>query len=158
MVYTPLLVVCVAITRPLGGWMADHFDSLKILGWMFGIMVILALVMAMQISLEAELFAIYGLALLAGAAVCLAVGLATHPAATHAALVPDPNNPNPSQSSSAPPATPRRSSPRAMPTRPRAVRWCWSSARRRRFRRFRASQSFRRRSSLRALHRARRRR
>ena len=29
MVYTPLLVVCVAITRPLGGWLANHFDALK---------------------------------------------------------------------------------------------------------------------------------
>ena len=31
MVYTPLLVVCVAITRPLGGWLADRFDPLRIL-------------------------------------------------------------------------------------------------------------------------------
>ena len=52
MVYTPLLVVCVAITRPLGGWLADRFDALKILSWMFGIMVVLAVVMAMQISLH----------------------------------------------------------------------------------------------------------
>ena len=29
MVYTPLLVVCVAITRPLGGWLADRYDTLK---------------------------------------------------------------------------------------------------------------------------------
>ena len=42
MVYAPLLVVCVAITRPLGGWLADRFDALKILGWLFGIMVVLA--------------------------------------------------------------------------------------------------------------------
>jgi len=68
MVYTPLLVVCVAITRPLGGWLADHFDALRILGRLFGIMVVLAVVMTMQISLNVELFAIYGLALLSGAA------------------------------------------------------------------------------------------
>jgi len=43
-------------------------------------------------------------ALLGGALICLVALLVTHPAATHAALVPDPNNPNPSQSSSAPPA------------------------------------------------------
>jgi NNP family nitrate/nitrite transporter-like MFS transporter len=75
MVYTPLLVVCVAITRPLGGWLADHSDALKILGRLFGIMVILSLVMAMQISLDVELFAIYGLALLAGAAAAAVIKL-----------------------------------------------------------------------------------
>jgi MFS transporter, NNP family, nitrate/nitrite transporter len=75
MVYTSLLVVCVAITRPLGGWLADRFDALTILGWLFGIMVILALVMAMQISLDVELFAIYGLALLAGAAAAAVIKL-----------------------------------------------------------------------------------
>ena len=68
MVYVPPLVVCVAVTRPLGGWLADRFDALKILGQMFGMMVVLALVMTMQISLHVELFAIYGLALLSGAA------------------------------------------------------------------------------------------
>jgi NNP family nitrate/nitrite transporter-like MFS transporter len=75
MVYTPLLVVCVAITRPLGGWLADHFDALRILGRLFGIMVVLALVMAMQISLNVELFAIYGLALLAGATAAAVIKL-----------------------------------------------------------------------------------
>lgn len=75
MVYTPLLVVCVAITRPLGGWLADHFDVLTILSWMFGIMVVLALVMTMQISLQVELLAMYGLALLAGAAAAAVVKL-----------------------------------------------------------------------------------
>ncbi len=75
MVYTPLLVVCVAITRPLGGWLADRFDVLTILSWMFGIMVVLALVMTMQISLHVELLAMYGLALLAGAAAAAVVKL-----------------------------------------------------------------------------------
>lgn len=75
MVYTSLLVVCVAITRPLGGWLADRFDALSILGWLFGIMVVLALIMAMQISLNVELFAIYGLALLAGAAAAAVIKL-----------------------------------------------------------------------------------
>ena len=75
MVYAPLLVVCVAITRPLGGWLADRFDPLKILGQLFGLMAVLAVVMAMQISLKLELFAIYGLALLAGAAAAAVVKL-----------------------------------------------------------------------------------
>ena len=75
MVYAPLLVVCVAITRPLGGWLADRFDPLTILGWMFGIMAVLAVVMTMQISLHIELIAIYGLALLAGAAAAAVVKL-----------------------------------------------------------------------------------
>ena len=75
MVYTPLLVVCVAITRPLGGWLADRFDALTILSRLFGIMVVLAFLMTMQISLHVELFAIYGLALLSGAAAAAVVKL-----------------------------------------------------------------------------------
>jgi MFS transporter, NNP family, nitrate/nitrite transporter len=74
-VYAPPLVVCVAITRPLGGWLADRSDALKTLGWLFGVMVVLALVMAMQISLHVELFAIYGLALLSGAAAAAVIKL-----------------------------------------------------------------------------------
>ena len=75
MVYTPLLVVCVAITRPLGGWLSDRFDAFRILSWLFGIMVVLALLMAMQISLPVELFAMYGLALLSGAAAAAVIKL-----------------------------------------------------------------------------------
>jgi nitrate/nitrite transporter NarK len=75
MVYAPPLVVCVAITRPVGGWLADRFDALKILCWMFGIMVVLALVMVTQISLHIVLFAIYGLALLSGAAAAAVIKL-----------------------------------------------------------------------------------
>jgi NNP family nitrate/nitrite transporter-like MFS transporter len=75
MVYTPLLVVCVAITRPLGGWLADRFDALRILGMLFGIMAVLAVVMTTQISLRVELFAIYGLALLSGTAAAAVIKL-----------------------------------------------------------------------------------
>jgi NNP family nitrate/nitrite transporter-like MFS transporter len=73
--YTPMLVVCVAITRPLGGWLADRFDVLGILSWMFGIMSGLAVLMALQISLSLELVAIYGLALLSGAAAAAVIKL-----------------------------------------------------------------------------------
>lgn len=75
MMYTPLLVVCVAITRPLGGWLADRFDALRILGGLFGIMAVLAVIMTMQFSLRVELFAIYGLALLSGTAAAAVVKL-----------------------------------------------------------------------------------
>jgi NNP family nitrate/nitrite transporter-like MFS transporter len=75
MMYVPLLVVCVAFTRPLGGWLADRFDVLRMLGWLFGFMVVLAVVMTMQISVQFELFAIYGLALLAGTAAAAVVKL-----------------------------------------------------------------------------------
>jgi NNP family nitrate/nitrite transporter-like MFS transporter len=73
--YTPLLVVCVAITRPLGGWLADRYDVLSILSWMFGVMSALAVLMALQISLSLELVAIYGLALLSGAAAAATIKL-----------------------------------------------------------------------------------
>lgn len=75
MLYTPLLVVCVAITRPLGGWLADRLDALSLLAWLFGIMVVLALVMTIQISMQIELFAIYGLSLLSGAAAAAVIKL-----------------------------------------------------------------------------------
>ncbi len=75
MVYAPVLVVCVALTRPLGGLLADRFDPLTILSRMFGVMLVLALVLAMQISLHVELFAIYGLALTSGAAAAAVIKL-----------------------------------------------------------------------------------
>src|SRR5262249_2321442 len=75
MVYPPLLVVCVAITRPLDGWLAGLFDALRILGQLLALMVVLDVAMAMQISLRVELFAIYGLALLAGAAAAAVIKL-----------------------------------------------------------------------------------
>ncbi len=74
-VYTPLLVVCIALTRPLGGWLADRFDALRILGPMFGIMAVLTLVIAVQLSLKLELFAIYVHALFAGAAAAAVIKL-----------------------------------------------------------------------------------
>lgn len=75
MVYTPPLVVCVAATRPLGGWLADRSDPFRILSWLFGIMVVLAVLMALQISLPIQLFAMYGLALLSGAAAAAVIKL-----------------------------------------------------------------------------------
>lgn len=75
MMYVPLLVVCVAVTRPLGGWLADRFNALRILRWLFGMMIVLAVVMTMQISLRVELFAMYGLALLSGTAAAAVIKL-----------------------------------------------------------------------------------
>jgi len=75
MMYTPLIVVCVAITRPLGGWLSDRFDALKLLRWLFGIMAVLAVIMTAQFSLHVELFAVYGLGLLAGTAAAAVVKL-----------------------------------------------------------------------------------
>lgn len=75
MVYTPPLVICVAATRPLGGWLADRSDPFRILSWLFGPMVVLALLMTMQISLPVQLFAMYGLALLSGAAAAAVIKL-----------------------------------------------------------------------------------
>jgi NNP family nitrate/nitrite transporter-like MFS transporter len=74
-VYTPPVGICVAVTRPLGGWLADRSDTFRILSWLFGIMAVLALLMAMQSSLSLELFAMYGLALLSGAAAAAVIKL-----------------------------------------------------------------------------------
>ncbi len=75
MLFTPLLVVFVAITRPLGGWLADRFDPLKVLSPMFAIMAFLTLVITLQISLKVELVAIYVHALFAGAAAAAVIKL-----------------------------------------------------------------------------------
>ena len=75
MFYTPLLVVCVAVTRPLGGWLADRFDVLRLLGGLFGVMVVLTVLLTLQISVQLELFAIYGLALLSGTAAAAVIKL-----------------------------------------------------------------------------------
>jgi NNP family nitrate/nitrite transporter-like MFS transporter len=75
MVYTPPLVVCVAATRPLGGWLADRSDTFRVLSLLFGPMVVLALLLTMQISLPIQLFAMYGLALLSGAAAAAVIKL-----------------------------------------------------------------------------------
>ena len=75
MVYTALLVACVAVTRPLGGWLADRFDTLKILAWMFGLASVLALLLVLQISLRVQLGAIYALALLSGASAAAVIKL-----------------------------------------------------------------------------------
>ena len=74
-VYTPILVVCVAVTRPLGGWLADRRDVFTLLSWMFGAMSILAVLMAMQISLTVQLFVIFSLALVSGAAAAAVIKL-----------------------------------------------------------------------------------
>ena len=75
MMYVPLLVVCVAVTRPLGGWLADRMDVLRLLGWLFGFMVVFAILLTMQISVHVQLFAIYSLALLAGTSAAAVVKL-----------------------------------------------------------------------------------
>ncbi|MBV8602402.1 MAG: MFS transporter, partial [Candidatus Eremiobacteraeota bacterium] len=53
----------------------DRFDPLRILAWMFGVMVVLTVLLTMQFSLAHELFAIYGLALLAGTTAAAVVKL-----------------------------------------------------------------------------------
>lgn len=75
MVYTALLVVCVAITRPLGGWLADRIDTLKLLGWMFAATSLLAFILIGQVSLPVQLFAVYALALLSGASAAAVIKL-----------------------------------------------------------------------------------
>ncbi|WP_040675185.1 MFS transporter [Nitrobacter sp. Nb-311A] len=74
-VYTPIFVVCVAITRPLGGWLADRYDVLSLLSVLFGFMSVLAVLLALQISLPIELAVIFALAALSGAAAAAVVKL-----------------------------------------------------------------------------------
>ena len=55
--------------------LADRYDVLSILSVLFGLMSALAVLLALQISLTLELFAIYGLALLSGAAAAAVIKL-----------------------------------------------------------------------------------
>lgn len=75
MVFTSLLVVCVALMRPVGGWLSDRRDPLSLLVVLFSVSLALAVVLALEISLPVQLLTVYVLALTSGAAAACVVKL-----------------------------------------------------------------------------------
>lgn len=75
MLFTSVLVVCVAGMRPVGGWLSDHHDPLRLLTMLFGAALAAGVVMATEISLSASLLALYVMALTAGAGAAVVMKL-----------------------------------------------------------------------------------
>lgn len=75
MVFTSALVLCVAIMRPIGGWLSDRYDPLKILSKLFGMSMLLSMMLVLEISLTVQIICIYALALISGAAAATVVKL-----------------------------------------------------------------------------------
>lgn len=68
MVFTAALVVCVALMRPVGGWLADRHDPLRLMTAFFAASSGLAVVIVFETSLAVQLIAFSLLALASGAA------------------------------------------------------------------------------------------
>ncbi len=68
MLFTASLVVFVAFMRPIGGWLSDRLEPLKMLAWLFGGAAIFTVVLLMEFSLTAQVWSIYAMALISGAA------------------------------------------------------------------------------------------
>lgn len=75
MVFTALLVLFVAFMRPIGGWLSDRRDPLKMLSWMFAGSIVCTVVLMMELSLVVQIFAIYAMAMISGAASATVVKL-----------------------------------------------------------------------------------
>lgn len=75
MLFTSALVLCVAVMRPVGGWLSDRKDPLKILTILFGLSLALTVVLAMEISLTVQVICIYGLGLLSGVSAAVVIKL-----------------------------------------------------------------------------------
>jgi NNP family nitrate/nitrite transporter-like MFS transporter len=68
MLFTASLVVFVAFMRPVGGWLSDRLEPLKMLTWLFGGAAIFTIVLLMEVSLTVQIWSIYAMALISGAA------------------------------------------------------------------------------------------
>lgn len=75
MVYTSTAVVCVALMRPVGGWLSDRVDPLKLLTGFFGVSLVFAILLVVEVSFAVQMISILALALLSGAAAATVVKL-----------------------------------------------------------------------------------
>ena len=75
MLFTSLLVVCLAAARPVGGWLSDRHDPLRLLSWLFAFALAFAVTLAFELSLTVQIAVLYALALAAGAAAACVVKL-----------------------------------------------------------------------------------
>lgn len=75
MVYTSTAVVCVALMRPVGGWLSDRFDPLKLLSIFFSVSSVFVTLLVLELSFAVQIGSIFVLALLSGAAAATVVKL-----------------------------------------------------------------------------------
>lgn len=75
MIFTSLLVLFVAIMRPVGGWFSDRRDPLKMLSLLFSGAAVCTAILMMEISLSIQLIAIYTMGMISGASSATVVKL-----------------------------------------------------------------------------------
>lgn len=74
-VYTSAIVICVALMRPLGGWLADRHNPIRLLGYMFGAGIPFVVALVAEASFAVQMTSVYALALMAGASAACVVKL-----------------------------------------------------------------------------------
>ncbi|MCC7406114.1 MAG: NarK/NasA family nitrate transporter [Bdellovibrionales bacterium] len=75
MVYTSIMVICIAFMRPVGGWLSDRFNPLKLLAGLMGTAIVFVIMLVIEFSFVVQITSIYALALLAGASAATVVKL-----------------------------------------------------------------------------------
>jgi NNP family nitrate/nitrite transporter-like MFS transporter len=75
MVYTAGIVVAVALMRPVGGWLSDRVNPIRILTYLFGAASIFAVLLVFEMSFSIQIGCMFSLALLAGASAATVVKL-----------------------------------------------------------------------------------
>jgi NNP family nitrate/nitrite transporter-like MFS transporter len=75
MVYAASFVACVAIMRPIGGWLSDRHNPITMLKYLFGGGAIIAVVLIFEISFTIQVTSMMCASLLAGAAAATVVKL-----------------------------------------------------------------------------------
>ncbi len=75
MVYTTGLVACVALMRPVGGWLSDRGNPIRLLAYLFGTASIFGALLVFEISFPIQIASMLCLALLAGASAATVVKL-----------------------------------------------------------------------------------
>jgi len=75
MVYAASFVACVAIMRPIGGWLSDRHNPITMLKYLFGGAAIIAVVLIFEISFTIQVTSMMCASLLAGAAAATVVKL-----------------------------------------------------------------------------------
>tara|TARA_B100002003_G_scaffold139395_1_gene129005 strand:+ start:468 stop:1796 length:1329 start_codon:yes stop_codon:yes gene_type:complete len=75
MVYTAALVACVALMRPVGGWLSDRSNPIRLLAYLFGTATIFGALLIFEISFPIQIGSMVCLALLSGVSASTVVKL-----------------------------------------------------------------------------------
>ena len=75
MVYTAALVACVALMRPVGGWLSDRSNPIRLLAYLFGTATIFGALLIFEISFPIQIGSMVCLALLSGVSASAVVKL-----------------------------------------------------------------------------------